>query len=247
MNPLVVYDLETTGLDRKKDRIIQFAAIKVDLATDTIIDSKNIYIQPTGNYGIAIQAYIKHGITPTFLKDKPSFKDVAKEILEFFEGCDILTYNGCSFDNQFLMMEFKRVGIEWDPTNFTNFDSFLTERRRNSSSLENVFQKYCGVTMAESGLSAHDALSDVKATYEIFKHQNKIEPVEAELILVADNTIAIMEFKNKMEACFSIGKYKSLPVKLVNKIDPNYIFWVLSDASDFSNSTKNYIKNLLKD
>ena len=246
MKPLLIYDIETTGLDKIKDQIIQFAAIKVDTQKHKILDSKNIFIQPVGNYSISIQAFFKHGITPDFLKDKPHFKDVAQEIFDSFNGCDILTYNGCSFDNSFLMVEFERVGITWDPTNYVNYDAFLTEKRRNGNTLEESFKRYCGKTMLEAGLSAHDALSDVKATYAIFRHQNEIEPVEAEKILVADNTIALMEFKDNLEACFTLGKYKNIPVKYVNTIDPTYIDWVLSEKSGFSSSTKKFIQKIIK-
>lgn len=246
MKPLVSYDIETTGLDKTKDQIIQFAAIKIDTQKHKILDSKNIFIQPVGNYSISIQAFFKHGITPEFLKDKPHFKDVAQEIFDFFIGCDVLTYNGCSFDNLFLIAEFGRVGIVWDPTNFVNYDAFLTEKRRNGNTLEDSFKRYCGKTMSEAGLSAHDALSDVKATYAIFRHQNEIEPVEAEKILVADNTVALMEFKDNIEACFTLGKYKGIPVKYANSIDPNYIQWVLSEKSGFSTSTKNFIQKTIQ-
>ena len=246
MKPLVSYDLETTGLDKSKDQIIQFAAIKIDTNKHKILDSKNIFIQPVGKYSITIQAFFKHGIKPEFLKDKPYFKDVAQEIFDFFLGCDILTYNGCSFDNSFLMAEFERVGINWDPTNFVNYDAFLTEKRRNGNTLEDSFKRYCGKTMAEAGLSAHDALSDVKATYAIFRHQNEIAPVEAEKILVADNTVALIEFKDNLEPCFTLGKYKSIPVKYVNTIDPNYISWVISEKSSFSTSTKNFIQKIIQ-
>lgn len=245
MKPLIVYDLETTGLDKSKDQIIQFAAIKVDAEKHKIIESKNIFIQPVGNYSITIQAFFKHNITPEFLKDKPYFKDVAQEIFDFFADCDILTYNGCSFDNSFLMAEFERVGIEWDPTNYVNYDAFLTEKRRNGNTLEETFNRYCGKTMAEAGLSAHDALSDVKATYAIFRHQNEIEQVEPEKILVADNAIALMEFKENLEPCFTIGKYKNIPVKYVNTIDPGYIQWAISSKSGFSTSTKNFINKTI--
>lgn len=245
MNPLVSYDLETTGLDKTKDQIIQFAAIKIDTQKHKIIDSKNIFIQPVGNYSISIQAFFKHGITPEFLKDKPHFKDVSQEIFDFFIDCDILTYNGCSFDNSFLMYEFEKIGVVWDPTNYVNYDAFLTEKRRNGNTLEDSFKRYCGKTMAEAGLSAHDAFSDVKATYAIFRHQNEIAPVEAENILVADNTISLMEFKNNLEPCFTLGKYKNIPVKYVNSIDPSYINWVISKKSGFSTSTKNFIQKLI--
>ena len=182
---------------------------------------------------------------PEFLKDKPHFKDVAQEIFDFFNGCDILTYNGCTFDNAFLTTEFGRVGIVWNPTEFVNYDVFLTEKRRNGNTLEESFKRYCGKTMAEAGLSAHDALSDVKATYAIFRHQNEIAPVEAEKILVADNTISLMEFKDNIEPCFTLGKYKNIPVKYVNVIDPSYISWVLGETSGFSSSTKKFIQKII--
>ena len=245
MKPLLIYDLETTGLDKKKDQIIQFAAIKVDTEKNKILDSKNMFIQPVGNYSISIQAFFKHGITPEFLKDKPHFKDVAQEIFDFFNGCDILTYNGCKFDNAFLMTEFERIGIVWDPTEFVNYDAFLTEKRRNGNTLEESFKRYCGKTMAEAGLSSHDALSDVKATYAIFRHQNENAPVEAEKILVADNTVSLMEFKDNIEPCFTLGKYKNIPVKYVNVIDPSYISWALGETSSFSSSTKKFIQKII--
>ena len=112
MKPIVVFDLETTGLDKTKDSIIQFAAIKMDRETNKLIDSLNLYIQPEGSYNISIQAYFKHGITAKFLADKPYFRDVYKQILDFMEDSDILTYNGCNFDIPFLKSELFKVGID---------------------------------------------------------------------------------------------------------------------------------------
>ena len=126
---LVIFDLETTGLDRTKDQIIQFAAIKIDTKTNQIVDQKNIYIQPEGNYQITIQAYMKHGIKADFLKDKPHFIDVAQEIYDFFEGCDILTYNGNTFDIPFLITEFEKVGITFNILDKNCYDAFLEEYR----------------------------------------------------------------------------------------------------------------------
>ena len=78
--PLVIYDLETTGLDKSKDQIIQIALVKYDWNIKKIIDSKNYYIQPEGNYSIPIGAYMVHHINAEFLKDKPHFREVASEI-----------------------------------------------------------------------------------------------------------------------------------------------------------------------
>ena len=242
---LVIFDLETTGLDRTKDQIIQFAAIKIDPKTNQIVDQKNIYIQPEGTYQISIQAYMKHGIKPEFLKDKPHFIDVAQEIYDFFEDCDILTYNGNSFDIPFLITEFDKVGITFNILDKTCYDAFLEEKRRNGISLENTYKRYKGKSMEESGLVAHDAFSDVKATYAIFYAQQKNEPYGPEKILTQDNIVTMQEFQGKEVPCFNIGKYKGLSVEFIKTFDMNYLDWCCGDTCKFLPSTKEYIRNLI--
>ena len=112
MKDIVAFDLETTGLDRVKDQIIQIACIKFNRETKKVINKIMYYVQPVGEYDITIQAYKKHGIKKEFLKDKPHFKDIAQEIFDFFKDCDILSYNGNNFDVPFLKYEFLKVGIE---------------------------------------------------------------------------------------------------------------------------------------
>ena len=105
MKPLVVFDLETSGLNKEKDHIIQFSGIRWDPSTNKVLDSLNLYIQPIGDYTITIQAWIKHRITPEMLADKPYLYQVADKIIDFFgsaEDYGILTYNGNKFDIPFL-------------------------------------------------------------------------------------------------------------------------------------------------
>lgn len=246
MKPLVVFDLETTGLDRTKDQIIQFAAIKINRETNEILDSKNLYIQPEGNYQISIQAYMKHGIKADFLKDKPHFIDVAQEIFDFFNDCEILTYNGNNFDIPFLITEFDKVGITFNVLDRVCYDAFMEEKRRNGIGLENTYKRYKGKTMEESGLTAHDALSDVKATYAVFYAQQKVQPYEADKILTQDNFIVMKEFQGQEKPCFSFGKYKDLSVEFVSTFDKNYLEWCVGNTSNFLPTTKDYItKNFL--
>ena len=110
---LVVFDIETTGLDKENDHIIQFSAIKYDKNNPDNVEVYETYIQPLGNYSISLPAFSKHGITPDFLKDKPHFVDVAMDIYNFMDDCALLTYNGLSFDAPFLKREFNDVGITW--------------------------------------------------------------------------------------------------------------------------------------
>ena len=150
IRPLVVPDIETTGLNKQTDHIIQFAAIKVDRQTGNIIDSINLYIKPSGPYTITIQAYLKHRIKPEFLEDKPTFVEVADQIRDFFEGCDILTYNGNSFDLPFIKSEYQRIGQDIDFLHFNKYDAFLEEKKRNSNMLEPTFERYVVFCMNSS-------------------------------------------------------------------------------------------------
>ena len=245
MKNLVIFDLETTGLDREKDQIIQFAGIKIDGETNKIIDQKNLYIQPVGDYKISIQAYLKHHIKVEFLKDKPHFKDVVKEIFEFFTDSDIITYNGTSFDIPFLVNEFKKCGIDFTVTDKNCYDAFLEEKRRNGNTLEDTYRRYKGKSMEEAGLTAHDALSDIKATYSVFVAQQRNKPYGPEKIFGEDNIISMREFNNELCPCFNVGKYKNLSIGFVQTIDKNYLNWAISDSCNFSKATKNFIKKYI--
>jgi len=247
MKPLVVFDLETTGLDKTKDSIIQFAAIKMDRETNKMIDSLNLYIQPQGSYNISLQAYFKHGITAKFLLDKPFFKDVAQQIVNFIDDCDILSYNGCNFDIPFLKNELFKVGIDKEFLGINCYDAYLEEKRRNGNQLGDTYARYKGKTMEEAGLQAHDALSDVKATYSIFYAQQKEKPYGPENIITEDNVLTMKEFQGVVRPCFSLGKYKDISVDFIKGIDMQYLSWCLSDKCNFLESTKEYIKNLIKD
>lgn len=246
IKPLVVPDVETTGVDVEKDRIIQFAAIKIDRKTGNIIDSINEYIRPDGPYTITIQAYTKHHIKPEFLEDKHTFREVAPRIRDFFEGCDILVYNGVKFDLPLIKNEFKRIGEDIDFLKFNCYDAFLEEKRRNGNSLGETFKRYMNITMEEDGLQPHDAFSDVKATYKIFEAQRKVKEYGPEKRLTEDNFIIEGEFNGKEQPIFNVGKYKGLPVSYISSIDQNYLRWCVSDKASFVNSTKNYISKYIK-
>lgn len=242
---LVVFDLETTGTDKKKDHIIQFAGLKIDKATKKIVDTKNIHIQPSGDYHMSIQAYMKHGLLPKDLLDKPFLKDVAQEIVDFFDDSDVLTYNGNNFDIPMLKKELNDIGYNVDFLNRDIYDAYLEERERHGMTLGDVYKRYKGMSMDEAGLQAHDALSDVKATYTIYFAQNKQKEVKPTTILVEENIITLQEFRGKLVPCFNIGKYKMLSLDFVWSFDTEYFNWCISDKCEFSKLTKNYIKNYI--
>lgn len=248
MKNIVVFDLETTGLDRKKDFIIQFAGIKIDTETNKVVEEKNLYIQPSGSYTISISAYLAHGIKPEFLADKPHFEDVAQEIIDFFKDSDVLTFNGNGFDIPFLKQELERCGYgkDLDFTKMNCYDAFLEEKRRNGNTLGETYARYRGKTMEDAGLTAHDALSDVKATYSVFVAQQRNQPYGPEQMFGEDGVIKVMKFGNDEVPCFSMGKYARVSVQYVAEHFPDYIQWAISDTCNFSTATKVYLRQFIK-
>lgn len=243
---ITVFDLETTGVDKTKDQIIQIAALKIDTDTNKIIDVLNQYIQPTGSYTISLAAYFKHNITPKFLSTYPHMKDVAPIICKFFDEADnILTYNGNGFDIPFLKIELNRWGFDIDFTKKHCYDAFLEEKRRNGISLENTYMRYKGKSMTDSGLTAHDAFSDIKATYSVFIAQQRKETYGPENMYGEDGAIQDMMFLNEMQPCFNIGKYRGISIKYVAKHDQSYLKWCVSDSCKFIESTKEFIRQYI--
>ena len=243
---LTVFDLETTGLDKSKDSIIQFAGLKIDTNTYKIIEEFSQLIRPCGDYFISLGAQLKHGITKEMLADKPTMVEVGPQIVKFFEGVEnILTYNGCSFDIPFLKYELNRFGYDIDFSSKNCYDSFLEEKRRNGNTLEATYQRYKGKSMEEAGLKAHDALSDVKATFSVFVAQQKNKKYEPEKLYGEDGFITDMMFCGKLCPCFAVGKYKGFSVEYIAQEDKNYIRWCVSDKASFFNSTKEFIKQYL--
>lgn len=243
---IVCFDLETTGLDRTKDQIIQISMIKFNPETFEIIDVFDSYVQPVGNYTIGLSGYFKHGIKPDFLKDKPYFSEIALDVIKFIGDNDILGFNSCRFDIPFLKMELNKYGYDINFTTRKCYDSFKEESRRNANNLEKTFERYVGHSMIEEGLEAHNALSDIKATIEVFKHQNKVASVEPEQMYGEDGVINDMDFRGEIKPCFTLGKYKNISLDFISELDQNYLRWCISDKCSFVESTKNFIKQYIK-
>lgn len=246
MKNIVAFDIETTGLDKNKDHIIQLSMIKFNPETYDVIETYDSYIKPMGNYAISVPAYMKHKIRPEVLHDKPTIKEIADDIIKFFEDCDVLTYNGNGFDIPFLNKELALVGKHIDFTNRQCYDSFLTERQRCPMNLEGVYQKYIGHTMEEDNLAAHNSFSDIMATIKIFKEQNNDETVTPVKVYGDSGMIRDMVFENKEQPCFAYGKYRAIPVSFVGRIDNNYLRWAISNKSELDNDTKKYIEQYVK-
>lgn len=232
---IVCIDVETTGLNKATDRIIQLAMVKFNPNNGEVLENHNWYIIPSGKYTISEQATSVHGITKEILEEKGvKLSSIIDEFKEILNDSDILTYNGTTFDIAFIEREFEREGVNLDLDNFTFFDALSIERKFNSLCLSDVYKRYYG----EGFEDVHDAFADVNATIKVFlaqlnKHGETQELADS-IQETTTNTIISPEGFIKMEndvLVFSVGKYKGFPVSQICQQDPDYIKWLWSGSN----------------
>lgn len=248
-NPLVFFDLETTGINIANDRIVELAFLKVMPNGET--EKRVQLVNPT--IPIPEESAMIHGIRDEDVADKPTFKELAKNLAKFLEGCDLGGFNIVRFDVPLLVEEFLRAGVDFEVSQRKLIDAqkifFLMEQRTLSA----AYRFYCDKELE----GAHGAEADNDATYEVFKAQierYKDQPVTdasgrdlgvikndmaAIHHLVASNMVDLagrMVFNDKNVEVFNFGKHKGRPVADVLKREPGYYDWMMQ--GDFPLDTK---------
>jgi DNA polymerase-3 subunit epsilon len=241
IKPIVFFDIESTGLDLSTDRAVSIATLKIDLEGKT--EEKKILINP--EMEIPKQASDIHGITDEMVADAPTFKQISKSLFSYFENCDIAGFNSDYYDVPLLMKEFSRCGIDFPTWELNLVDVLKFERMLNSNKLGEVYLRYTGKELE----GAHDALNDIRATFEILmcqleKHgKNDLTPQEIDLMCQGERKRFDLSGKTYLnangEVCWSIGKNANNPVIK----DTAYLNWVLK--SDFPEETKAKLRTLL--
>lgn len=195
--PLVVFDLETTGLDLVNDRIIQISYIKVSPNdAEGEEQRKSLFVNP----GISIPPVVQEltGITDEMVKDAPTFKQLAKSLADTFTGCDFAGYNSNRFDVPMLAEEFLRAGVDFDFSKSRLIDAQSIFYKREPRTLAAAYKFYTGRKMEED-FRAHRADEDTEATYRVLQGQlDKYNPEtveEAELALPNDMDVLNAESK----------------------------------------------------
>ena len=195
--PLVVFDLETTGLDLVNDRIIQISYIKVSPNdAEGEEQRKSLFVNP----GISIPLVVQEltGITDEMVKDAPTFKQLAKILADTFTGCDFAGYNSNRFDIPMLAEEFLRAGVDFDFSKSRLIDAQSIFYKREPRTLAAAYKFYTGRKMEED-FRAHRADEDTEATYRVLQGQlDKYNPEtveEAELALPNDMDVLNEESK----------------------------------------------------
>lgn len=243
-NPLVFFDLETTGTNINLDRIVEICYLKVYPNGNE--SSKTLRINPEMH--IPEQASAVHGIYDDDVMDCPTFKEVAKEIANDIEGCDLAGFNSNRFDIPLLVEEFLRVGVDIDLNKRKFIDVQIIYHKLEQRTLSAAYKFYCGKNLED----AHTAEADTRATYEVLKAQldHYPEVLENDVKFLSEYSCftknvdfagRIVYDDNGVEV-FNFGKYKGIPVLDVLQRDPGYYGWILN--GDFTLNTKNVLTKI---
>jgi len=238
--PLVFFDLETTGMDVAKDRIVQISVLKVH--PDGREEVKTRLINP--GMPIPLPATAVHHITDAQVANEPKFGALARALAEFFHDADIAGFNSNRFDIPILVEEFGRCGIAFPEPETKLIDVQVIYHRKEERTLAAAYKFYCSKTLE----GAHDAEADVRATLEVFREQleryDDIGRTIDELHRYS-NSDTIVDFARKLmrndrgEIVYAIGKNKGKRVL----DDPGYAEWMLT--GDFPESTKQVLRQIL--
>ncbi len=244
--PLVVFDLETTGVSPRRDRIIELAAIKV-MPDGTEIE-KCWLLNPT--VPIPPETSSIHGITDEIVKDCPTFKDKAGEIFAFFEGCDLSGFNADRFDIPCLEEEFARVGRAFVPSQRRHVDVQRIYHKMERRDLSAAVQFYLG----RNHDGAHGAEADTRATLEVLKAQMAKYPDLPQTTAEMDEYLAPRDPQNADrqgylrwvdgELTVNFGKKKGMSLKKLLLNEPNFLRWIVK--GDFDTEVRMIVADLVE-
>ncbi len=242
-NPIVFFDLETTGINIANDRIVEISILKIN--TDGSEEVKTMRINP--EIPIPKKTSEIHGIYDEDVADAPTFKEVARQLATFMEGCDLAGYNSNKFDIPLLAEEFIRAEVDFDMTKRKFIDVQTIFHKMEKRNLEAAYKFYCDRNLDD----AHSAEADTRATYEVLKSQlDRYSDLKNDMEWLskfsahnknADFAGRII-FNDKGEEVFNFGKYKGKPVTQVLDNDPGYYSWMMN--GDFPLFTKKVLTNI---
>lgn len=242
-NPLIFFDLETTGIDVAQDRIVEISFLKIYPNGDE--ESKTMKINPT----VAIPPKVTaiHGITDEDVKDAPKFSEVGRMLTKAFEGCDFAGYNSNKFDLPLLAEEFLRAGLDIDLKKRKFIDIQVIFHKKEQRTLSAAYKFYCDKNLD----GAHTAEADTKATYEILKAQldrySDLPNDVDELSKYSSHNrnvdfLGRIIFDEEGIEVFNFGKYKGQRVQDVLKKDTGYYGWMMN--GQFPLHTKNVLTSI---
>ena len=240
-NPLVFFDLETTGTNINSDRIVEICYLKIYPNGNE--EAKTLRINPEMHIPEASSAV--HGIYDEDVVDCPTFKDVAKNIASDIEGCDLAGFNSNRFDIPVLAEEFLRAGVDIDLMKRKFVDVQVIYHKLEQRTLSAAYKFYCEKNLED----AHTAEADTRATYEVLKAQldRYADVLENDINFLSNYSCysrnvdfaGRIVYNDQDVEVFNFGKYKGVSVKEVLQKDPGYYSWIMQ--GDFTLNTKNVL------
>ncbi len=238
--PIAFFDLETTGIDVVKDRIVEISVLKVLPNGDETAITRRV------NPGMPIpeSATAVHHITDADVADKPHFSEIAKEIAQLLDDCDIAGYNSNKFDVPLLAEEFSRANVNFDWSKRKFVDVHVLYLKKEPRTLSAAYKFYCEKDLE----GAHAADADTYATYEVLQAQlDKYPDMQNNVDFLSEYThhtnnvdfAGRIIYNDKKQEVFNFGKYKGQLVSDVFRRAPSYYRWMMN--GEFLSNTKQVI------
>lgn len=239
--PLAIFDIEATGLNVSKDRIVEIAIIKVH--PNGLEESFITRVNP--EMEIPKEVSEIHGIYAADIQDAPTLADIAPKIVSFIGDADLAGYNSNKFDIPILAEELLRVGVDMDLASKKFVDVQNIFHKMEQRTLAAAYQFYCQQQLD----NAHNALADTKATWEILQQQlEKYPELQTDIDFLADfskgGNLSLVDFAGRLarnerdEVVYNFGKHKGKTVAQVAEEEPGYYGWFISESTDFPKYTK---------
>jgi DNA polymerase-3 subunit epsilon len=244
--PLCIFDLEATGLNINKEKIVQIAILKIH--PNGIEERFESLINPEKE--ISEEVIKIHGVTNEMVVGKPTFSDIADTIAKFIEDADLAGYNSNKFDIPLLAEEFLRIGYNIDLSSKKFIDVQNIFHKMEQRTLIAAYKFYCEKELE----NAHNAMNDTVATWEVLKAQLEkyptLEPTTDYLSNFSKNGNIIdfagrIAMNDKNEPIYNFGKHKGKTIKEVNQIEPGYYSLFISPQTDFPLHTKQKLKEIM--
>ena len=241
--PIIFFDLETTGINIAKDRIVEISILKIFPNGNK--ESKTWLVNP--EMEIPKEASDIHGITNEKVVTEPTFNELAPLVSEMIEGCDLAGFNSNRFDIPLLAEEMLRAKVDFSMKNRVSIDVQVIFHKKEERTLSAGYQFYCGKKLD----NAHSAEADTNATYEILTAQlAKYDDLENDVQFLNDYSTHVKRadlagfilFNDKNEEIFTFGKYKGYKVEKVLRDDKGYFSWIQN--ADFPLYTKKVLEEI---
>jgi DNA polymerase-3 subunit epsilon len=243
-NPIIFFDIESTGLNTASDRIVELSALKISPNGDQELKTRRM--NPT--IPISPEAQAIHGISDEDVKDCPTFKEIAKSFATWMSGCDFAGYNSIKFDIPMLAEELLRAGVEFDFRKRKLVDVQNIFHKMEQRTLSAAYQFYCNKNLE----NAHSAEADTIATFEILEAQldKYSDTLENNIDFLAKFSVRNISLdyagrialNDKEEPVINFGKHKGKSVFSVFKSEPSYYAWIMK--GDFTLDTKQVLTKL---